>query len=146
MSKQPKHRVSKRRRASAIRVLSDIATNESAPAHARATAARTLVLADSRDEQEDDSTPKGPRTVIWLPPNGRGPETLGPNGDPRQTVFLYDDTTPKGVADLLRWRRELRDAAGGELVEMGPQYASGSFSEVWDRYELAHQLPAPATR
>jgi hypothetical protein len=74
-------------------------------------------------------------------------EVLGPTGDPRQTTYLYDDTTPEGVADLLRWRRELREAAGGEAVTLlGPQYREGSFDEVWSRVEASQEkrrLPLP---
>ena len=66
----PRGRVSRRRRAAAITVLAEIATDPNAPAHARATAARTLVLDDPAEvdrEPEDEAI----STYVILPSNGR---------------------------------------------------------------------------
>jgi hypothetical protein len=139
-------RPTKRMRDKAIRALSAVVDDPGSPTHARVTAARAIFGPPKNDEPED-SKPSGPRTTIWLPANGRGPEVLGPTGDPNQTTFLYDESTAEGRANLMRWVREVREAAGDDEVTMlGPQYAAGSFDDVWSRIEAAAlQLPAPST-
>jgi hypothetical protein len=134
----------KRMRDKAIRALATVVDDPGSPTHARVTAARAI-FGPPKDDEPEDSKPSGPRTTIWLPANGRGPEVLGPTGDPKQTTFIYDESTPEGRADLIRWRREVREAAGDdEVIMLGPQSAEGSFDDAWCRVEAAAlQLPLP---
>jgi hypothetical protein len=64
-------KVSKRRRAKALALLANIVGRSQRPAHARVTAARTLVVDSGANvEREDDAEPK-PQTFILPPSNKR---------------------------------------------------------------------------
>jgi riboflavin biosynthesis pyrimidine reductase len=114
MSKH-KGRVSPRRRAAAVTVLSSIAADENAPAHSRVRAAAALVAAANREDGADDD-PKGKRgrpTLIVLPDNGRDGE--------RAEISRREDGAPVMViatnkADLDRLEAE----ALAELDQMFP--------------------------
>ena len=76
MAKRKTGRVSPRRRAAAVTVLSSIAADETKPAHSRVRAAAALVAAAGREDDAHDD-PKGkrgrPAHLLVLPLNKRDP-------------------------------------------------------------------------
>lgn len=111
MSKH-KGRVSPRRRAAAVTVLSSIAADENAPAHSRVRAAAALVAAANREDDDADD-PKGKRgrpPLLVLPDNGRdGPRSeicRNPDGVPYMVVATdpaeLERLTAQATAELDR--------------------------------------------
>jgi hypothetical protein len=118
MSSTKRGKISARRRASAVTVLSAIAADENAPSHSRVRAAAALVAAANREDASDGQDPKGergrPPHLLVLPGNTRDGE--------RSEIWRDDRGAPLGVlatdpAELER----LTAQAFAELAEMFPE-------------------------
>jgi hypothetical protein len=104
-----KDRPTKRQRADALRVLHAVAINDSAPDHARVSAARAIINDDPDEAAADAKAAAGPPAILVMPTNGRDPG-LTPLGITRSAgcwTIHYDSGTPEGIAALERWQAEL---------------------------------------
>jgi hypothetical protein len=121
MAKRKTGRVSPRRRAAAVTVLSSIAADETAPSHSRVRAAAALVAAANREEANDDVDPRGkrgrPPHLLVLPSNTRDGE--------RSEIWRDDRGAPLGVLATDPAELEMLTAqAFAELAEMFPADAA----------------------
>lgn len=110
-------RPTKKMRQAALEALHTVVRDGAVAPYVRAKAAASLLGADREapDSHAPLLDPDAPRTLIFLPDNGRGrgPVKLGPQED--SGIVIFDSGTPEGLADYARWRAEA-EAAGHKII------------------------------
>jgi hypothetical protein len=122
---RPKGRASKRQRSDAIRVLHEVAIDESAADHARVAAARAIIRDGRNDSDDESAEPTREPAILCLPVNHRDVVALGIMREEGFIRVNYDGGTPEGLVNRDRW-----------LAELHAEFASAS----------APLLPAPEKR